>query len=432
MRKTLNLYTEDTKTMQAKSTVKKVHSLVDKVYHPTNLKLAWKKVKSNRGSGGIDKISIQDFTNVAEEELQKLHQQLKEATYEPMPVRRVYIQKRGKPNKKRPLGIPAIRDRVCQQALKNRLEPIFEQGFNDCSFGYRPGRSPHQAMRKIYRELLIGYEWIVDADLRDFFGSVQHERLIDMIAEKVSDGRILKLIRKMLKAGYMEQGIRHLTQEGTPQGSVISPLLSNIYLNQFDHEMESRGYRLTRFADDWVVLCRTRGEAIKALEEAREVLKSLGLTIHPEKTKITNINKGFEFLGYKLKRGKGLKLAKNKIKKRMNSSNIYAFPKEESIKRFKATIKERTKRRIPLTTKEIIDWINPVIRGWGIYYRKAHIRKLFNKLQRWIVRRIWSHHYKRWRNYGWKYYNESRLYGEFKLVSLLTLIPDLRLKTVFK
>ena len=218
--------------------------------------------------------------------------------------------------------------------------------------------------------------------------------------------------------------------EGTPQGSVISPLLSNIYLNQFDHEMESRGYKLTRFADDWVVLCRTRGEAIKALEEAREVLKSLGLAIHPEKTRITHINKGFEFLGYKLKRGKGLKLARNKIKKKMNSSNIYAFPKEESIKRFKATIKERTKRRIPLTTKEIIDWINPVIRGWGIYYRKAHVRKLFNKLQRWIVRRIWSHRYKRWRNYGWKYYNERRLYGEFKLVSLLTLIPDLRLKTV--
>lgn len=229
MRKTLNLYTEDTKTMQAKSTVKKVHSLIDKVYHPTNLKLAWKKVKSNRGSGGIDKTSIKDFTNVAEEELQKLHQQLKEATYEPMPVRRVYIPKRGKPDKKRPLGIPAIRDRVCQQALKNRLEPIFEPGFDDCSFGYRPGRSPHQAMRKIYRELLKGYEWIVDADLKDFFGSVQHERLIDVIAEKVSDGRILKLIRKMLRAGYMEQGIRHLTPEGTPQGSVISPLFSNIY-----------------------------------------------------------------------------------------------------------------------------------------------------------------------------------------------------------
>lgn len=432
MRKTLNLYTEDTKTMQAKSTVKKVHSLIDKVYHPTNLKLAWKKIKSNRGSGGIDKTSIKDFTNVAAEELQKLHQQLKEATYEPMPVRRIYIPKRGKPDKKRPLGIPAIRDRVCQQALKNRLEPIFEPEFNDCSFGYRPGRSPHQAMRKIYRELLRGYEWIVDADLKDFFGSVQHERLIDMIAEKVSDGRILKLIRKMLKAGYMEQGIRHLIPEGTPPGFSDKPTTEQHIFNRFDHKMESRGYKLTRFADDWVVLCRTRGQAIKALEEAKEILKSLGLAIHPEKTEITHINKGFEFLGYKLKRGKGLKLAKNKIRKKMNSSNIYAFPKEESIKRFKATIKGRTKRRIPLTTKEIIDWINPVIRGWGIYYRKAHVRKLFNKLQRWIVRRIWSHRYKRWRNYGWKYYNESRLYGEFKLVSLLTLIPDLRLKTVSK
>lgn len=154
--------------MQAKSTVKKVHSLIDKVYHLTNLKLAWKKVKSNRGSGGIDKTSIKDFTNVAAEELQKLHQQLREATYEPMPVRRVYIVKRGKPDKKRPLGIPAIRDRVCQQALKNRLEPIFEPGFDDCSFGYRPGRSPHQAMRKNYRELLKGYEWIGRCRLERF------------------------------------------------------------------------------------------------------------------------------------------------------------------------------------------------------------------------------------------------------------------------
>jgi len=233
-----------------------MHSLVDKVYHPTNLKLAWKKVKSNRGSGGIDKTSIKDFTNVAEEELQKLHQQLKEVMYEPMPVRRVYIPKRRKANKKRPLGIPAIRDRVCQQALKNRLEPIFEPGFNDCSFGYRPGRSPHQAMRKIYRGLLKGYEWIVDADLKDFFGSVQHERLIDIIAERISDGRILKLIREMLKAGYMEQGIRHLTQEGH-----------------------------------------------LVLKEARRILKSLRLAINPEKTRITHINKGFGFfLGYVLNR----------------------------------------------------------------------------------------------------------------------------------
>ncbi|KKM10458.1 transcriptional regulator, partial [Clostridiales bacterium PH28_bin88] len=228
----------------------KVHSLIDKVYNPTNLRLAWEKVRENGGAGGVDAVSIMEFNAVAPEELKKLHQELKTNTYKPMPVRRVYIPKRGKPNEKRPLGIPAIRDRVCQQALKNRLEPIFEPEFNDCSFGYRPRRSPHHALRKIWRELMDGYQWVVDADLRDYFGSVEHEKLIDMVAEKISDGRVLSLIRQMLKAGCMEEGKYLPSPKGTPQGGVISPLLSNIYLTPFDNEMTRRGYHLTRFADD--------------------------------------------------------------------------------------------------------------------------------------------------------------------------------------
>lgn len=415
--------------MKENGTVKKVHSLIDKVYHPTNLKLAWEKVKANKGSGGIDKVGIPAFGEAVEEELSKLHQELKEGTYQPLPVRRVNIPKRGKSKEKRPLGIPAIRDRVCQQALRNRLEPIFEPEFSECSYGYRPGRSTHDAMRKIYREIMAGYEWIVDADLRDFFGNVQHERLIDMIAEKISDGRVLQLIRQMLKAGYMEKGKKYSTSQGTPQGGVISPLFSNIYLNPFDHEMERRGYRLTRFADDWLVLCKTKKEAEKVLVDAREILESLGLTLHPEKTRITHIDWGFEFLGYKLKRGRGLHLPQHKIKKKQNKKNIYVIPAEKSVKRFMDSIRSRTKRKIPLTLYELIDRINPVIQGWGNYYRKAHVRKLFNKLQRWIVRRIWSHQCKRWRNTGWKKYPDKRLYGEFKLVNLLSLIPDLNLKT---
>ncbi|MFR9710795.1 reverse transcriptase domain-containing protein [Paenibacillus sp. MB22_1] len=206
--------------MKAEGTERKVHSLIDKVYHRTNLEMAWESVRANGGSGGIDKVAIPAFEAVAEMELERLHEELKQGTYRPMPVRRILIPKKGKPGEKRPLGIPAIRDRVCQQALKNRLEPIFEPLFSECSFGYRPGRSTHQAMRKIYSELMDGCEWIVDADLRDFFGTVHHEPLIDMIAEQVSDGRILKLIRQMLEAGYMESGKKYATPSGTPQGGL--------------------------------------------------------------------------------------------------------------------------------------------------------------------------------------------------------------------
>jgi RNA-directed DNA polymerase len=272
--------------MRDNGTVKKVHSLIDKVYHPTNLKLAWEAVRANKGSGGIDGIGISAFEERVTEELDKLHQELKNMTYKPMPVRRVNIPKRGNPKESRPLGIPSIRDRVCQQALKNRLEPIFEPEFSDCSYGYRRGRSAHDAMRKIYREIMAGCEWVVDADLRDFFGTVHHEPLIDMIAKNISDGRVLQLIRQFLEAGYMEKGKKYPTPQGTPQGGVVSPLFSNIYLNLFDHEMNRRGYRLTRFADDWVVLCTTRIEAEKALADARSILETLGLTLHSEKTRI--------------------------------------------------------------------------------------------------------------------------------------------------
>jgi len=410
--------------MKVDGTRQKVHSLIDKVYQKRNLEMAWESVKENRGSGGIDKVTIAKFDAESEAELQRLHEELKQGTYRPMPVKRTYIPKKGKPNEKRPLGIPAIRDRVCQQALRNRLEPIFEPLFSESSFGYRPGRSTHQAMRKIYRELMAGYEWIVDADLRDFFGTVQHEPLIDMIAEQVSDGRILRLVRQMLEAGYMESGKRYETPSGTPQGGVISPLFSNIYLNSFDHEMTKRGYRLTRFADDWVVLCKTQAEAATAIRDARAILETLGLTLHPDKTRITHIKWGFEFLGYKLKQGKGLALPKGKVKKAAKG-NIYAYPKDKSIKAFKDCIRARTRRRIPLSLYELIDSINPVIRGWGNYFRKAHVRKLFNRLQRWIIRRIWSHRFKHWRNAGWKKLPESVLYSKYKLVNLVSLIPDL-------
>lgn len=405
--------------------ITKVHSLIDKIYHPTNLKRAWDSVKENRGASGVDHVDIQEYGSALTENLEILHEQLKTDTYRPLPVLRVHIPKRGKTGEMRPLGIPTIRDRVCQQALKNRLEPIFEPTFHDSSFAYRPKRSAHDAMRKIWREIMEGNHWIVDADLRDYFGSVNHDRLIDMVAEKISDGRVLTLIRQILKAGYKECGKQYSTPSGTPQGGVISPLLSNIYLTPFDNEMVARGHKITRFADDWLVVCRTKSEAEQALKSAKEILNGLGLELHSGKTRITHISNGFEFLGYKVKQGKGRKLPKNKLKTTGNPLNLYAIPKEESVNRFKEQIRKHTLRRIPLTIKEVIDNINPIIRGWGMYFRKANVRKLFNKLTGWIIHRLRSFIYKHWRNAGWKKHSEKALYGKYGLVNLTQIIPSI-------
>src|SRR5580693_3294813 len=227
---------------------KKVHSLVDKVYKRKNLEMAWEKVKANRGSGGVDGQTLETFEAQLEQQLERLHRELRENTYQPLPVRQHRIPKQGKPGEFRMLGIPAIYDRVCQQALLNRLEPIFEPLFDAASFGYRRGRSTKDALRKIWKELGTGAEWIVDADLKDFFGSVDHEKLLTLVAQRISDGRVLRLIERMLKAGVLSEGQRLPTEQGTPQGGIVSPLLSNILLTPFDREMRRRGFRLTRYA----------------------------------------------------------------------------------------------------------------------------------------------------------------------------------------
>ena len=405
---------------------KKVHSLVDKVYQRKNLELAWEKVRQNRGAGGVDGQSIEEFEQVLEEQLDRLHDELKQNTYQPQPVREKLIPKAGQPGKYRTLGIPTIYDRVCQQAILNRLGPIFEPLFDEANFGYRPGRSSKDALRKVWRELDGGSEWIVDADLRDFFGSAEHEKLMTLVAQRIADGRVLGLIESMLKAGCMTEGRKQPTERGTPQGGVISPLLSNILLTPFDREMRRRGYQLTRYADDWVVTCRSLAEAKAALAAARQVLEKLGVELHSEKTRIIHIREGFEFLGYKIKRGsRPLKLSSNKIRSGAKSGDLYAYPREKSIQHFKDQIRKLTRRRAPVNTQELIEEINPIIRGWGRYYCKAHVRKLFNRLDRWIVQRIWSHRYKRWRCCGWKELPQRKLYGESGLVNLVSLIPSL-------
>jgi group II intron reverse transcriptase/maturase len=392
--------------------------------------MAWRKVKSNDGAGGIDGQSIEDFEADLDLHLDRLHEELKTDTYRPQPVRRKLIPKPGQPGKLRPLGIPTIYDRVCQQALQNRLGPIFEPAFDAASFGYRPGRSAKDALRKIWKELDQGYEWIVDADLKDFFGSVDHEKLLALVNGRVADGRVLRLIRSMLKAGCMAEGQRLATEQGAPQGGVISPLLSNVLLTPFDREMCYRGYRLTRYADDWVITCRTRREAEKALAAATRVLQTLGVTLNAGKTRIVHIRHGFEFLGFKIKRGnRPLRLPTAQIRSGAREGSLYAYPREKSIQHFKDQIRKRTRRKAPVTTQTLIEQINPVIRGWGLYYCKAHVRRLFHRLNGWIVRRIWSHRYKRWRCRGWKTLPAGTLYGELGLVNLVALIPSLGVRT---
>ena len=404
---------------------KKVHSLIDKVYRKENLLTAWERVKSNGGSGGVDRQSVAGFEAQQDQLLDQMREELCGDHYQPQPVRQVPIPKAGKPGEYRTLGIPTVYDRVCQQALQQRLEPIFEAVFDEASFGYRRGRSTKDALAKVWKEIEGGSEWIVDADLKDFFGSVEHEKLLTLVAQRVSDGRVLRLIKSMLKAGGYGKGQLFPTERGTPQGGVISPLLSNILLTPFDREMRHKGYQLTRYADDWVITCKSAAEARSAIAAASKILKELGVELHPQKTRIVHVTHGFEFLGYKIKRGKQLRLPASKIRSQARSGALYAYPKEKSIRRFMDQVRARTKRRIPLRPCELIEELNPLIRGWGEYYKKAHVRTLFNRLDRWIVRRIRSHRFKRWRNGGWRQLPEAKLYGEYGLVNLIGLIPSI-------
>jgi len=399
--------------------VRKAHSLIGQVHDPRNLMRAWGRVKKNRGAGGVDRVSIDRFEKDCGRFLAVLRQRLADGRYRPRPVRRVEIDKPGS-TAKRPLGIPTVVDRVCQQALRQVLEPIFEPTFSEVSFGFRPGRSAHAAMRRIWGQLQTGGKWIVDGDIADFFGTISHDRLVALVPERVADSKVLGLIRQTLEAGALRDGVYESAVAGTPQGGVISPLLSNIYLHVFDEWMERAGFQLTRYADDWLLVCRTREEAERALASARAVLEGqLGLRVHPEKTRIVHVSQGFEFLGYKIGLGRGLRF-------KQGGSGLYAIPRQRSVDRFKDKVRALTRRRIAVPLEELIRDLNPVIRGWGTYYRRANVRRLFNRLNMWIVRRIWGWRFKRWANTGWRTLPETRLYGEYGLVNLLQLIPSMR------
>jgi RNA-directed DNA polymerase len=379
---------------------KKYHSLIDKVWNWKNLNEAWEKVKQNRGAGGIDEVSIEEFERNLEQNLNEIQRQLMQDRYVPKPVKRVYIPKPD--GRQRPLGIPTIRDRVVQQALKNVIEPIFEVEFLDSSFGYRPGKSAKQAIEQIEEVRDGRHEWVVDADIKAFFDMVNHGKLIDAVAERISDGRVLRLIGSFLEADIMEQGqglVKNVI--GTPQGSVISPLLANIYLHYFDEKMAELGYEVVHYADDVLVLCGSEEEAKEALSHVKEILGELELTLHPDKTKIKNFSEGVDFLGFTI-------YISHKV------------PRKEAVKKYKDAVRRATRRNLPFNLEMVIQRLNPIVIGWGNYFKIANVNWLYMRLDSWTRMRLRA--FKEKKSYLCNYRIANEFLRNLGLKSLSTLL----------
>ncbi len=348
----------------------KVHSLTGRIT-PELMEQAFKAVKRNRGAAGVDKVSINMFDANREDNLAALMRDLKGRTFQPRPLRRVYIPKGPGSTKLRPLGIPVVRDRVAQEVLRRLLAPIFEPMFHDNSYGFIPGRNCHQAIRRVLELHDQGYQTVLEADIMGFFDNIPHKIIDEAVAVEVADGNILRLVRGFLTAGVMEDGVRKPTPVGTPQGGVISPLLANIVLDRLDWRLHEGGYRFSRYADDFVVLCQDEREAQEALDVVRDVLENdLGLSLSPEKTMITTYGKGYEFLGFRL----------SSRSRRM---------RDKSEQKFKANIRELTIRKHNLDTK-VIEKLNRVIRGTANYFATdfSTNRWDFQKLDSWVRMRL--------------------------------------------
>ena len=344
--------------------------LIDKVFAPKNLEAAYQKVRRNQGAAGVDNQSLEMFEQHLEANLKRLEHELREKTYRPHAVKRVWIDKAGG-SEKRPLGIPTVRDRTVQTALKNVLEPIFERDFAAQSYGFRPGRGCKDALRRVDELLHRGYVWIVDADLKSYFDTLSHAQLMERMREKVADGRVLALVQAYLTQGVMDGMAQWIPEEGSPQGAVISPLLSNLYLDPLDHQMAALGIEMVRYADDFVLLCRSEAEAVRALEQVKRWTEQAQLTLHPEKTRIVNAEAGgFDFLGYHFEKGR-------------------KTPRIKSLKKFKDTIREKTRRQNGHSLETIVTRLNRTLRGWFEYYKHSH-KYTFSNLDGWIRMRLRS------------------------------------------
>ena len=346
-------------------------SLIDKVCAPRNLRAAFAKVRANRGAAGVDHQTIEMFEKRLDANLEALSQALRDDTYRPQPIRRVMIPKPGR-KEKRPLGIPTVRDRVVQTALRNALEPIYERDFAEHSYGFRPGRGCKDALRRVDGLLKAGSVHVVDADLQRYFDTIPHERLMARVRQKVVDGRVLGLIEAFLQQDVMDGMVRWTPDRGSPQGAVISPLLSNVYLDPLDHHMAAAGFEMVRYADDFVILCQSEAEAKRALAAVQQWTAQTGLTLHPDKTRIVDAREpgGFDFLGYHFEQGR-------------------RRPAKRSLGKLKDAIRAKTRRNHGHSLDRIIDNVNRTLRGWFVYFQHSR-RTAFPSLDGWIRRRLRS------------------------------------------
>jgi RNA-directed DNA polymerase len=347
------------------------YSLIDKVHAPATLAAAWDRVRANAGAAGVDGQSIERFEQVEQMYLTELASVLREGSYRAQPIRRVEIPKGD--GTTRPLGIPAVKDRIVQTAVKLVIEPIFEAAFHPASYGFRPGRGCGDALREVQELLTDGHTFVVDADFASYFDTIPHDRLMRRVEERISDGRVLALLRNWLQQDILHDMERWTPVQGTPQGAVISPLLANIYLHPLDELMTARGYRMVRYADDFVVLCQSREEATAALTEITAWVTANGLRLHPDKTHVGDCRQpgqGFEFLGYRFEAGR-------------------RFVRKKSLTRFKDKIREKTGRTRGESLARVIGSLNPMLRGWFGYFKHAD-PSTFTALDGFIRRRLRS------------------------------------------